>query len=179
YANGASGVGRQLKYDSLVYDGTQRNWVKEEIDLKQFGGKQIKIRFKLLSDGSVQKDGWYLDDISIVTFDDLISSGKNTIPASLDFHLLQNYPNPFNPETVIRYQVSVSGKVTLKIYDILGNEVATLLDEEQQAGKYSVKFDATSNHQLTINALSSGVYFYQLRAGNFVETKKMVLSSDN
>ncbi|MFA6598214.1 MAG: M14 family zinc carboxypeptidase [Ignavibacteriaceae bacterium] len=175
YANGGSGQGRQLAYNSPVYDGRQQNWVKEKIDLKKFSGKQIKIRFKLLSDGSIPKDGWYLDDISIITFDDITSSSRNEISTPLDFHLLQNYPNPFNPETVISYQLLVSSKVTLKIYDILGNEVETLLNEEQPAGNHSIKFDATINHQLTTNALSSGIYFYQLRAGNFVETKKMVL----
>ncbi|MFA6980176.1 MAG: alkaline phosphatase D family protein [Ignavibacteriaceae bacterium] len=97
---------------------------------------------------------------------------KNNISS---FALLQNYPNPFNPSTVISYQLAVNSKVSLKIYDILGNEMATLVNEEQPVGYYSVKFDAANNHQLTTNTLSSGVYFYQLRAGNFVETKKFIL----
>ncbi|MDP3148735.1 MAG: T9SS type A sorting domain-containing protein [Ignavibacteria bacterium] len=91
------------------------------------------------------------------------------------FQLFQNYPNPFNPLTVISYQLAVNSKVSLKIFDILGKEIATLVDEEQHAGTYSVKFDATNNHKLTTNTLSSGVYFYQLRAGSFVETKKFIL----
>jgi photosystem II stability/assembly factor-like uncharacterized protein len=85
------------------------------------------------------------------------------------FHLSQNHPNPFNPSTKISWQAPVGGWQTLKVYDILGNEVATLVDEYRNAGSY--------NAQFTINnvQLSSGVYFYQLRVGNYLETKKMVL----
>jgi len=83
------------------------------------------------------------------------------------FALEQNYPNPFNPNTMISYQLSVSGQVTLKVFDVLGNEVATLVNEDRPAGNYEVNFDASK--------LSSGVYYYQFRAGDFVETKKMIL----
>jgi len=83
------------------------------------------------------------------------------------FILNQNFPNPFNPRTVISYQLPVSGDVTLKVFDVLGNEVATLVDEYKPVGKYEVEWNA-SNH-------SSGVYFYQIRAEKFVETKKMIL----
>ena len=83
-----------------------------------------------------------------------------------EFSLSQNYPNPFNPSTVISYQLAVNSKVSLKVYDVLGNEVATLVNEEKPAGKYQVKFNTQ---------LASGVYFYQLRAGNFVQTKKFIL----
>jgi hypothetical protein len=86
-----------------------------------------------------------------------------------EFILEQNFPNPFNPSTVIRYQLPVSGDVTLKVYDILGNEVATLVNEYKPASSYNAEF--------TINnlQLSSGVYFYQLRAGDYVAVKKMIL----
>ncbi len=84
-----------------------------------------------------------------------------------DFALWQNYPNPFNPTTKISWQSPVSSWQTLKVYDVLGNEVATLVDEYRPAGRYEVEFNARK--------LSSGVYFYRLQAGSFVETKKMVL----
>jgi hypothetical protein len=89
------------------------------------------------------------------------------------FSLSQNYPNPFNPETVISWHLAAGSYVTLKVYDILGNEVATLVNKEQSAGTYQISF----NSQLTTDNKqpSSGVYFYQLRAGNFVGTKKMIL----
>jgi hypothetical protein len=83
------------------------------------------------------------------------------------FALEQNYPNPFNPTTMIRYELPVASTVSLKVYDVLGREVATLVNERQEAGAYSVAFNA--------NALSSGIYFYRLQAGNFISTKKMML----
>ena len=89
----------------------------------------------------------------------------NEIPAA--YLLSQNYPNPFNPSTSIQYAVSSRQFVTLKIYDVLGNEVAILVNKEKPAGNYEVEFDATG--------LPSGIYFYTLRSGSFVETKKMVL----
>lgn len=90
-----------------------------------------------------------------------------------EYNLSQNYPNPFNPTTHLNYSINSRQFVTLKVYDILGNEVATLVNEEKPAGKYEVEFDA--------NTLSSGIYFYRLIAGNFengrsfVQTKKMQL----
>jgi photosystem II stability/assembly factor-like uncharacterized protein len=87
-----------------------------------------------------------------------------------EFILYQNYPNPFNPTTNIRFQVSDFGFVSLKIYDILGNTVATLVNEEKPTGEYEVNFSSKLNYQI-----QSGVYFYQLIAGGFVQTKKMVL----
>jgi hypothetical protein len=87
--------------------------------------------------------------------------------APSEFTLEQNYPNPFNPITTINYQIPEFSFVTLKVYDILGNEVSILVNEGQFTGSYEVKLDATE--------LPSGVYFYQLKAGSFVETKKMVL----
>jgi hypothetical protein len=88
------------------------------------------------------------------------------------FSLSQNYPNPFNPSTVISYQLPVSSQVTLKVYDVLGNEVATLVNGRQEAGNYTVPFSAISGNTSTF---ASGVYFYRLEAGSFVSTKKFVL----
>ncbi len=84
-----------------------------------------------------------------------------------EFKLEQNYPNPFNPETRIRYQVSSISPVTLRIYDILGNEVTTLVNEQKEPGYYEVEFSASQ--------LASGVYIYCLQAGSYVSTKKMML----
>jgi hypothetical protein len=88
------------------------------------------------------------------------------------FLVEQNYPNPFNPSTVIGYQLNVNSYVTLKVYDILGREVATLVDTEQPAGVYEVEFNAGANQRF---APASNVYFYQLKAGNYTATKKMLL----
>ncbi len=83
------------------------------------------------------------------------------------FTLSQNYPNPFNPSTVISFQLPVTGKVSLKVYDILGNEVAVLVDEEKPAGNYKIDFNGSN--------LASGIYFYTLRTNNFVQNRKMIL----
>ncbi len=85
----------------------------------------------------------------------------------VQFELFQNYPNPFNPSTNIEFRISDFGFVILKVYDILGNEIATLIDKEMQTGVYEVGFDAAN--------LPSGIYFYTLRAGIFTDTKKMIL----
>ncbi|MFH1196301.1 MAG: S8 family serine peptidase [bacterium] len=84
-----------------------------------------------------------------------------------EFALFQNYPNPFNPTTVISFQLPVISKVNLKIYDILGREVAALVNEEKPAGTYEVKFDGSQ--------LSSGIYIYKLVAGSFIQSKKLIL----
>jgi hypothetical protein len=83
------------------------------------------------------------------------------------FELMQNYPNPFNPSTNIEFRIENFRFVSLKVYDILGNEVANLVNEEKDPGNYKISFNAAR--------LSSGIYFYTLSAGNFVETKKMIL----
>ena len=90
----------------------------------------------------------------------------NKIPSQ--YMLSQNYPNPFNPTTIINYSVPKTSLVTIKVYDILGREVATLVNEKKSAGLYSVQFNASSE-------FVSGVYFYKMQAGNFVETKKLLL----
>ncbi len=94
-----------------------------------------------------------------------ISADENLLPD--EFVLYQNYPNPFNPSTILSYAIGQPSFVSLKIYDILGNEITTLADEYKEAGTYEVQF--------SMNNLSSGIYFYQLHAGNFIETKKMLL----
>lgn len=96
-------------------------------------------------------------------------TGISQIPSDLpqNYSLLQNYPNPFNPSTNIRFEISGSGFVTLKVFDVLGREVAVLVNEYVRAGNYNVNF--------TTSKLSSGTYFYQLRVGNNVETKRMML----
>jgi len=90
---------------------------------------------------------------------------NNEMPQS--YILYPAYPNPFNPSTTIQYHISELSFVTLKIYDVLGREIATLVNEEKPTGNYEVEFDGSK--------LSSGIYFYRLQAGSFVETKKMVL----
>jgi hypothetical protein len=83
------------------------------------------------------------------------------------YNLFQNYPNPFNPSTIISFSIPASSFVTIRIFDVLGSEVANLVNEEKSAGNYEITFDS--------KGLSSGVYLYKIQAGKFVETKKMIL----
>jgi len=121
--------------------------------------------------------------IACVIYTEWINAGGSTTIISddesdllSDFNLSQNYPNPFNPSTKIKFTISQSpliggggrgGLVTLKVYDVLGNELTTLVNQEKPAGEYEVEFNSID--------LPSGVYFYQLKAGLFIETKKMIL----
>ncbi|MHB8336102.1 MAG: T9SS type A sorting domain-containing protein [Ignavibacteriaceae bacterium] len=109
------------------------------------------------------KDIWMARTIYIP-----LIGGVNKPPQFLsNYTLEQNYPNPFNPVTTINYTVAAKDFVSIKVYDVLGNEIATLVNEEKSAGSYSVNFNASK--------LSSGVYFYRMQAGNFAETKKLIL----
>jgi hypothetical protein len=99
-------------------------------------------------------------------FGQLVNYSNNKIEV-YSYTLGQNYPNPFNPTSIIKYQIPELSFVTLKVYDVLGNEITTLVNKETPAGNYEVEVNGTG--------LPSGVYFYQLKAGRFVETKKMVL----
>jgi hypothetical protein len=248
-----------------LYDGTQTTWVHEKMNLAAFVNQNIKLRFLLRSDGSIQNDGWYVDNIKISVYNTVIpveltsfsavvnensvqlnwstatetnnrgfeiqrsvipkgvrnlvwevagyvkGNGTTTEPknysfvdegltsgkyayrlkqidfdgtteysneievevlAPMEFALEQNYPNPFNPSTVISWQSPVGGHQTLKIYDILGNEVATLIDEYREAGRYKVEFNVA---QVSRPELSSGLYMYKLTAGNFSAIRKMML----
>lgn len=90
-------------------------------------------------------------------------------PSSLNYALAQNYPNPFNPSTIISFQLPAESNVVLKLYDAIGNEVAVLINENKQAGYHNYHLSA-SNYQL-----SAGVYYYRIEAGEYAETKKMLL----
>ena len=143
-------------------------WSPVFFNLTAFSDSTIQIAFQFTSDGngSTISSGWYIDEIMIspyivTTVEDL----NDNLP--LQFQLYQNYPNPFNPTTIINYQLPVGSHVTLKVYDLLGREVATIVNEEKPAGSYEINFNA--------NNLSSGIYFYKLQAGTFAETKKMIL----
>jgi hypothetical protein len=114
-------------------------------------------------------DATYSDADFILVFSDGLLQKKNTqsIENILE-NKIENYPNPFNPSTIITFQIVNSGYVTLKIYDNLGREIGTLVNEEKNPGKYSVVFDGAK--------LSSGIYFYRIITNGFVETKKMILT---
>ncbi|MFH0735470.1 MAG: M14 family zinc carboxypeptidase [bacterium] len=257
YTTPASGKGTQIPTGAPIYDNVKQNWVKETINLISYTSSQIKLRFELKTDGSLTKDGWYLDDIGIFSYSvvpvelvsfsgsslqnsvslnwttatELNNSGfeiqksgdlhnwktigfltgagssseihqykfNDTYPISginyyrliqIDFNgsknitpsievnftkvssyaLEQNYPNPFNPSTIIKYQVAEKGNVKIKIFDVLGNQIAVLVNEVKESGSYNVEFN-TANYP----NLASGTYFYSINSGNFTAVKKLML----
>jgi hypothetical protein len=151
--------------------GMNRNYLSSSLLTSDYNlYSDIGITYIKLSDDNYFKtsvikgcviDGIVYGDTTLTDIDD----DDNGIPTS--YKLEQNYPNPFNPTTKITWQSPVAGNQTLKVYDVLGNEVATLVDEFRNSGIYEIDFDASK--------LSSGVYFYQLKAGDFLQTKKMIL----
>lgn len=125
------------------------------------GAGLVRIRAELVSNTSVYVE----QDFRAVT---PLTIGIHQISSIIkDFILNQNYPNPFNPTTKINFAIPKSDYVSLRVYDILGREVKVLVSENLSAGEYEVDFDAKN--------LSSGMYYYSLRAGEFVSVKKMVL----
>jgi hypothetical protein len=99
-------------------------------------------------------------------------SVEDDVSAPLEFTLEQNFPNPFNPSTKIKYSIPQSSQVQIKVFDVLGNEIEILVNKEKPAGTYEVEFNS---HSGEVRNLPSGVYFYQLKAREFISTKKMIL----
>jgi hypothetical protein len=122
-----------------------------------------------LTSGSYSYRLKQIDNNGAFRYGSTVEVAISSAPAA--FALSQNYPNPFNPSTVISYQLAVNSQVTLKVYNMLGQEVATLVNGPQEAGVYTVSFNTSKG----ILGLSSGVYVYRLEAGTFISTKKLVL----
>lgn len=133
-------------------------------------GTSTKQQSYFFSDRNLSS-GIYLYRIKQIDFDGSFEyyelTSEVTVEAPSTFSLSQNYPNPFNPATLIKFSIPVNGNVTLKVYDIIGNEVATLVNEYKEAGLFEVNFNAQE--------FSSGIYLYQLKSANFIETRKMTL----
>jgi len=137
-----------------------------EIDNKQVLQAAIRLNGLIPKKGTFASLGHIFDYTTLETKE---NEGKIAISETEQIKELsiQNYPNPFNPITIIRYQMPKDEFVTLRVYDILGREITTLVNEEKPAGTYSVNFNASN--------LASGIYFYKISAGNFSQTKKMLL----
>ena len=148
----------KTKADSANYAEAEYNMTYAESD--ESGGIHNHLYSAELLNDAISKTNLIVTGIASNNFDKPIT-----------FSLSQNYPNPFNPSTQINYAIPHQGFVTLKIYDIIGREVATLVNGYKNEGNYSVEFNENINSPI----LSSGIYFYQLKEGNFVQTRKMVL----
>ena len=158
-----------------IYKGAIQNFTPSQYTLlatsqnNSFNDESImdyRVYYKISAVDNSGNESGYSDEASILVG----LKNKNTIPTK--FSLEQNYPNPFNPSTTIKYSIpsikgNQSAQTTLKVYNVLGMEIATLVNEVQSAGNYSVNFDASK--------LSTGIYFYTLNSGTFSQTKKMTI----
>ena len=137
------------------------NWESWDDGLPFLNSIEKLIRYDDKIIAATSNGLWQRDTTEVVTNVD------NEINFPVNFELSQNYPNPFNPNTAIKFSVPIAGKVTLSVFNILGEKVVSLVDGIKEVGSYKINFDASK--------LPSGTYLYQLRSGSFIETKKMIL----
>src|SRR5690606_31348063 len=152
-----NGVGRFGDFNIQLTENTSHTFIPDWTDLS---GKELQVLVDTGNDGTIDDTLSLKNEVTGIN-----DEGSLLTPGN--YNLAQNYPNPFNPVTTIRYSIPENSNVLLKVYDILGNEIAVLVNEEKQAGVYEITFNGSS--------LSSGVYFYKLTAGNFSDTKKLIL----
>ncbi len=156
-------------WDELAsYTGQKDYWHTVLFDLGDYTEENVRLRFRLVTDSSLNDPGWSVGNVRIVA-----STGANTpqIPAATT--LLQgNYPNPFNPETIIRFSLATAGDVKLNIYNLKGQKIRTLVDDELPVAEHAILWDGVDD---THKKVASGVYFYTLKTGDYRSTKKMLL----
>ena len=128
---------------------------------------KFNYRIEAIDKGLIPHKGFAPDSGYFEAIFDTATTINSFNNPNIIFKIYQNKPNPFNPTTTINYQIPQSGFVSLKIYDILGKEIATLVNEEKSTGSYEVKFDGSK--------LPTGIYFCTIKVGNFIQTKKMML----
>jgi len=153
--------------------GDQGNsWKNYTVNLSSLSGTG-KLRFRVVT------NSWRSD----VALDDIVITGakkgeesivnlEETPNSPVSYFLFENYPNPFNPVTTIKYAISQAANVSLKVYNIKGQLVKTLVNENKETGNHSVVWNGKDNNEKPV---SSGVYFYRIKAGKFIEMKKMIL----
>jgi hypothetical protein len=149
--------------NSWVSEATNYPADKDSLSVSIPTGTSSPLKFRVIESGEWDKGVAFVSDPIAVSDIESVKSSPN----SYSYFLADNYPNPFNPSTIINYEVASSKFVTLKVYDVLGREIETLVNETKGPGQYSVAFDGSK--------LSSGVYFYRMTAGNYVSTKKALL----
>jgi hypothetical protein len=156
----------------VYVDASQTSWVDSSTFLgnNAVGPRQVVAMNNLRYNITTYDGNGY--SILESRFESSLSVDNEINEFPYDYILSQNYPNPFNPVTVITYQLFIGGKVSLKVYDIIGNEITTLLNEEKPAGTYKLEFNG---HSGQVRNLPSGVYFYRLFFGDKSTTKPMIL----
>ncbi|MBI4548299.1 MAG: choice-of-anchor B family protein [Ignavibacteriae bacterium] len=149
------------RYPSLWGDlrADTGDWVAETFSLSSYVNDTVIIRFRMLANSTTNADGWYVDDLSIDFATDIQEQAVTEIPEA--FSLSPNYPNPFNPTTSITYSLPVRSMVTLRIFDLLGQEVATLVNSREEAGFHVMVWDGRNKNSMP---LGSGAFLYRLDA---------------
>jgi hypothetical protein len=166
---------QRLNSKTRAYEKINENRIKKsDFTEKAVDENNFRI-FKYNFEDKPEKDGVYYYKLVGFTSNGTVLFESDEIKIGIsgirDFTLEQNHPNPFNPTTTIKYELNTRSHVTLKVFDLIGREVATLVDQIQNEGTYSVEFDASKFSQLT-----SGIYFYKLQTDNYSDVKKMILS---
>ena len=157
------------------FSGNSFVWKEEKFDLSAYRNHNVQLRWKFASDPLTSFRGWYIDAVRLDFLEDPMNVNENiSFSSPQNITVLQNYPNPFNPSTVISFHLSSRSLIHLQVFDILGNEVASLFQGEVGAGKFEVPFSAAQ--------FASGVYYYQLQGKEiltgsiFSSTQKMILT---
>jgi hypothetical protein len=160
---------KQVKIKAIEYPDWVKIANKEVImnELKRHQKNTARFIFDIDKSAPVDSSAKISFRIDDKTGKSYVRNINFVVSAPVDFELFQNYPNPFNPSTSIKYSIPKSVLVTLKIYDVLGKEITTLVNEKEEAGLHKIEFNPTN--------LSSGVYFYTLKTEGFLQTKKMIL----
>jgi hypothetical protein len=158
-------------FDNITYTKEnlfQYNNISYQVNTQGIGNRTVRLRLSVddnfSPDYSLSQK--YADEDLLMKVQTKEVSYKGSITID-SYDLAQNYPNPFNPSTIIKYQIPEDGVVTLKIYDILGKEVTTLVNEQKSVGKYELNFNASN--------LASGVYIYRIQVNDFTSSRKMML----
>jgi hypothetical protein len=159
-------------------NGFSSTWKKQTVSLSGFcgsGNTNVRIRFRMVSDANAGPPfmGWFIDDVQIIEGLNVTSvnhASKVVVPETYALH--QNFPNPFNPTTTIRFDLPFSGRVALKIYNLRGELVRTLIEEQLNVGSHRVLWDGNDDNG---RLQSSGVYFYKLETKDFNAVRKLIL----
>lgn len=160
---------KQINYKIIEISMCLRvsDWQNEIGEIKKGENKDIEIKFDIADKTDINEEGGIR--LGIYNGETLIAEREFRIRIShpLKYELKQNYPNPFNPTTTICYTIPQKSMVSLKIFNILGEEVSVLIDEEKEAGEHKIIFSA--------EGIASGIYYYKIKSGDYSETKKLII----
>ena len=179
FAGTTDGVDIPYAYGIFISSDNGDNWIGINDGLPEYTNvRSITNNDTFIFLGTKFEGGLQLGGIWYRPLTELITDVKAEVSElQEEFYLSQNYPNPFNPITTISFSIPQSQNMELKVFDVLGNEIATLLNEYREAGEHKIRFSATGGSAFGGDAYSlpSGIYFYKLIAGDFIQTKKMLL----